>query len=43
MSLQIPAQGCAAYIAQVWIVLADQVEKARGAKHGILHPHSDEP
>lgn len=30
-------------IAQAWIVLADQVEKARGAKHGILHPHSDEP
>ena len=30
-------------IAQAWIVLADQVEKARGAKRGIPHPHSDEP
>ncbi len=30
-------------IAQAWIVLADQVEKASGAKRGIQHPHSDEP
>ena len=30
-------------IAQAWIVLANQVENARGAKCGIPHPHSDEP
>ena len=30
-------------IAQAWVALADQVEKARGAKRGIPHPHSDEP
>ena len=30
-------------MAQAWVALADQVEKARGAKRGIPHPHSDEP
>jgi hypothetical protein len=29
-------------IAQAWIVLADQLEKA-GTTHGIPHPHSDQP
>jgi hypothetical protein len=28
-------------MAQAWVALADQVERARGAKRGIPHPHSD--
>ena len=30
-------------IAQAWIVLADQVERAGRTTHGVLHPHSDQP
>jgi hypothetical protein len=38
--------GCKAALlsmAQTWIVLADQVERAGGTTHSIPHPHSDEP
>jgi phosphotransacetylase len=28
-------------MAQTWRALADQVERARDATHGILHPQSD--
>jgi hypothetical protein len=30
-------------MAQTWIALADQIEKAKGASRGVLHPRSDEP
>ena len=30
-------------VAQAWVALADQVEKARSAKRAIPHPHLDEP
>ena len=38
--------GCKALLlnmAQTWRALADQVERAGNATHGILHPQSDEP
>ena len=38
--------GCRAALfsmAQTWRTLADQVERAGNATHGILHPQSDEP
>ena len=38
--------GCKAALlsmAQTWRTLADQVQRAGGATHGISHPQSDEP